>query len=73
MKAWHRHPPKSISFLLQLRHGSIIQSSPRKAFIAGESRQISRRPPSRTDSKSKPGIMAAAWHGMTWPVGLMHM
>ena len=40
MKAWHRHPPKSISFLAQLRHGSIIQSSPRNAFIAGESRQI---------------------------------
>ena len=30
-KAWQRQPPKSISLRSQERHGSFIQSVPRKA------------------------------------------
>ena len=69
-KAWQRQPPKSRARSGQLRHGSRIQLSPRKAFMPGASLQHSasvrsreapelearqRRPPRDTAARAPSG------------------
>ncbi len=54
----------------QLRRGSFIQSVPRKAWNAGECAQISPNECSRTFQNSRFGMVSAAWHGNTLPVGV---
>ena len=51
--AWQRQPPKSISRKAQERHGSFIQSVPRKALKASEFSQMSSSGRSRTLSNSR--------------------
>ncbi len=67
--AWQRQPPQSISRRSQLRQGSCIQSVPRNALKAGESRQISARLRSPKRSKVSERMVCAAWQGSTVPSG----
>ena len=67
--AWQRQPPKSTVFRGQLRHGSFIQPSPRKALNAGDSCQIHSSEWSRTLSKVSVVIWVAPWQGSTVPSG----
>src|ERR1700690_2015986 len=69
-KAWQRQPPKSIDCLSQLRHGSLIQSLPRKVSNAAEFCQISTNEDSNTLSNIRPRIVCARWQGMARPSGL---
>ena len=69
--AWQRQPPKSSSWRSsgQVRHGSGIQSVPRKRVNASDSNQIPASGWSRTLANSRPGIVDAAWQGSTSPFG----
>ncbi len=69
--AWQRQPPKSSSWRPsgQLRQGSCIQSVPRKRVNASDSCQIHSSERSFTLANSRPGIVAAAWHGSASPLG----
>src|SRR5262245_4559061 len=69
--AWQRQPPQSTSRRSQLRQRSGIQSVPRKALNACEFSQISDSGLSLTLSKTRPGMVSAAWHGSTLPWGVM--
>ena len=68
-KAWQRQPPKSRLRSGQLRHGSCIQASPRKAFMPGASRQQAARLRSRTFQNSS-GSSPAPWQGSARPSGV---
>ena len=70
-KAWQGHPPKPTAGRSQLRHGSAIQDSPRKAVKPDEPRQMSPSARSLTLSKTSPGSVWAAWQGSTSPSGEM--
>ena len=52
-----------------VRHGSCIQSVPRKRANASDSSQIQSSEWSRTLANSSPGIVDAAWQGSTSPLG----
>ena len=69
--AWQRQPPQSTSWRPSghVRHGSCIQSVPRKRANASDSLQIHSSGWSRTLANSSPGIVAAAWQGSTSPFG----
>ena len=67
--AWQRQPPKSTVFRGQLRQGSRIHSSPRKARKAEDSCQIHSSERSRTLSNDSVVIWVAPWHGSTFPSG----
>ena len=71
--AWQRQPPKSSSWRPSghERHGSCIQSVPRKRVNASDSFQIQSSERSRTFGNSRPGIVEAAWHGSASPFGAM--
>src|ERR1017187_5782291 len=58
-KAWQRQPPKSSWRRSQLRHGSGIQSSPRKRRKAADSSQIQRSGRDWTFSNVSSGITPA--------------
>ena len=70
--AWQRQPPKSSSCRPSGhdRHGSCIQSVPRKRLNASDSLQIHSSECSRTFGELRPGIVAAAWHGSASPFGV---
>src|SRR6516164_4427536 len=71
-KAWQRQPPKSISRNSQLLHGSFIQPVPRYLLKASEFCQIQAIEwLERTDKKSSPVMLSAAWQGSTLPAGEM--
>ena len=67
--AWQRQPPKSIVRSSQVRHGSGIQASPRKARKAGESFQIVASERSRTLSKLQRRDAAGLVAGQRGAVG----
>jgi hypothetical protein len=69
--AWQRQPPQSSSWRSSghERHGSGIQSVPRKCVKASDSFQIHSSEWSFTLGNSRPGIVAAAWHGSASPFG----
>src|SRR3954465_259970 len=71
-KAWQRQPPKSISLNSQDRHGSGIQPVPRYRLKASEFCQIQAIEwLDRTDRKSSPVMVSAAWQGKILPEGEM--
>ena len=69
--AWQRQPPQSSSWRPSghERHGSGIQSVPRKCANASDSFQIQSSEWSFTLANSRPGIVVAAWHGSASPFG----
>ena len=70
-KAWHLHPPQSISFLSQDLQGSGIQSVPLNLLNDLECSQIHDRGLSFILSNSRKVKDSAAWQGNTFPAGVI--